>query len=392
MPRRAPLTLSALLAATAVHAQTGDLDAAHAQATVLASQQRPADAAAALAPFAARYPDDHALALRLAWLLANAGDHRAAREHYTRALALSAGESRDARLGLAWSALRSEDPAAAAMEFESLLALDPANASAREGLALARAAMPRAVRAWASLWTSAQLYAHPTRRASFSLTPSLTLTFGDRALLGVTYRALSYGYVTAANQRTPLGSWQHELFVTAGYVRPEFTAQAHYGHVWDAANPALAAHIVGLSGRVNLRGELRAELSVSAYRDGVWGRAWGLWEARLSDAWSLGPSVSAQVGASGFGGSLGASVTLRQPRFSLTLAGRVSDETRMTSLSESMTFATNDSIRGALSVSGRVPLGRGLALAPSYEWLRLETTDGANADAHFFTLGLTGAW
>lgn len=392
MPRRAPLTLSALLAAGAVHAQSGELDAALAQATVLASQQRPGDAAAVLAPFATRYPDDHALALRLGWLLAAAGEHRAARGHYARALALSAGESRDARLGLAWSALRSDDPAAAAMEFESLLALDPANASAREGLALARAAMPRAVRAWASLWTSAQLYAHPTRRASFSLTPSLTLTFGDRVLFGVTWRALAYGYVTAANQRNTLGSWQHELFVTAGYVRPEFTAQLHYGHVWDAANPSLSAHIVGLSGRVNLRGELRAELSVSAYRDGVWGRAWGLWEARLSDAWSLGPSVSAQAGASGFGGSLGASVTLRQPRFSLTLAGRVSDETRMTSLSESMTFATNDSIRGALSVSGRVPLGRGLALAPSYEWLRLETTDGAAADAHFFTLGLTGAW
>lgn len=392
MPRRPPIALAVILAAAAARAQSGDLDAARSRAATLASQQRPADAAQVLAPFAARYPDDHALALRLGWLLASAGDHRAARGHYARALALSAGESRDARLGLAWSALRSDDPAAAVTEFDALLALDPGNLSAREGLALARDAAPRAVRAWASLWTSAQLYTHPTRRGSFSLTPSLTLTFDDRALVGVTYRALSYGYVTAANQRTTLGSWQHELFVTAGYVRPTFTVQAHYGHVWDAANPSLSAHVVGLSGRANLRGELRAELSVSAYRDGVWGRAWGLWEARLSDAWSLGPSVSAQAGASGFGGSLGASVTLRQPRFSLTLAGRVSDETRMTSLGEAMTFATNDSIRGALSVSGRVPLGRGLALAPSYEWLRLETTDGAAADAHFFTLGLTGAW
>ena len=41
MPRRAPLTLSALLAATAVHAQTGDLDAALAQGLTVVLDLRP---------------------------------------------------------------------------------------------------------------------------------------------------------------------------------------------------------------------------------------------------------------------------------------------------------------------------------------------------------------
>nr|MBK7065933.1 hypothetical protein [Deltaproteobacteria bacterium] len=58
----------------------------------------PAAAAATLAPLAAAFPEDHAVALRLAWLTFSSADYPSARRHYARALALSAGASVDARL------------------------------------------------------------------------------------------------------------------------------------------------------------------------------------------------------------------------------------------------------------------------------------------------------
>ena len=392
-PRAALVALTLLAASASAGAQDADYDNATVEAYTLETAGRPLDAARVLAPFAARFPDDHALALRLGWLLALGSDHRAARAQYARALALSEGESADARLGLAWATMRAGDAAAAVPLFEALLARDPQSASGREGLGLARAAVPPMFRLSAGLWLSGQAYSgHPTRRASFSVTPSLALTVADRVLVGVTYRALGYGYVRSTNDRATQSAWQQELFVTAGWLQRTWSAQLQYGHVWDASNSRVPAHVFGASARLALRGELYAEASVTAYADGVWARVQTSWAARLSDAWSLGPTLSVQAGGSGLGGSVGAALTLRQPRFSLTLAGRYSGETRMTSLNESVTFATDDRIRGALSVSGRVPLGRGLALAPSYEWLRVETTGGAAADAHFFTIGLTGAW
>ena len=47
------------------------------------------------------------------------------------------------------------------------------------------------------------------------------------------------------------------------------------------------------------------------------------------------------------------------------------------------------------SLSARIPLGRGISLLPSYDWLHLTTGDAlhaTDADAHFLTLGVLGAW
>lgn len=389
------LVVALALPATA-RAQGAGYEADAARAATLEAQGLPRDAARALDPWAARLPDDHALALRLGWLHARGGEHAAARDHYARALRLSEGESLDARLGLAWARLNSGDATGARADFDAVLARDPRNASAAEGLPLARAAEPRMFRLHASLWTGAQVYAgHPSRRDSVSIAPSLTLTVADAVLVGATWRGIAYGTVSSNNGRAAqTSSFQQELFATVGYVRPSYTLQLHYGHVWDAANSLLPAHVFGASARVALRGELSAELSATAYPDGTRVRALGAWAARLSDAWSLGPTASAQAGVGGLGGSIGAALTWRHPAAAVTLAGRYSDETRVTSLNESLTFATSDRVLGALSVTARVPLGRGLSLAPSYEWLRLQTTGASvrDVDAHFFTVGLTGAW
>ena len=394
------LCLSGSLAAATAAAQGLDYDATLAAAARQERAGQPAAAAATVAPLAAAYPEDHAVALRLAWLTFSAADYPAARRHYTRALALSADTSVDARLGLAWTLLRLGDADAARARFAALAADPVAGVSAREGLALARSAEVRPVRAWAGLYVGAQLYAgHPQRRLSLSVTPSLTLQLHDLVLLGATYRALDYDLTAAPPQpgRPPTSEryLQQEFYASAGIVRPGLALRLHYGRLWDAANTVAPADLFGASARVALRGELYAEASVGSFADETVVRALGQWSAALSPRWSLGPAASVQSGSTGLGGSLGAQLTYHHDGLALSLSGRFGDERRVVSLDQALTFATDDRIRGALSLSARIPLGRGISLAPSYDWLHLTTGDAlrsTDADAHFITLGVLGAW
>ena len=119
------------------------------------------------------------------------------------------------------------------------------------------------------------------------------------------------------------------------------------------------------------------------------------WAAALTPAWSLGPTGSVQLVDGAVGGSLGAQLAWASRGWGLSLAGRWGDERRLTSLNESLTFATNDRIRGAASVAFRAPLGGGISLAVQYEWLHLLTGDATratDAEAHFLTAAVLGAW
>lgn len=393
------LCLTASLSSVA-SAQPLDYDATLSAAARQERDGHPDAAAATLAPLAAAFPEDHAVALRLAWLTFSAGDHPAARRHYERALALSAGASVDARLGLAWTLLRLGDPTAARSRFEALAADPTAGASAREGLSLARAAEPRPVRAWAGLYAGAQLYqGHPQRHLSLSVTPSLTLQLNDLVLLGASYRAVDYDLTTAPPQpgRPPAPSrhLQQEFYASAGITRPGYALRLHYGRLWDSDNSFAPASLFGASARVALHGELYAEASVAAFADETVVRALGSWSAALGERWSLGPTASVQSGSTGLGGSVGALVSYHRDGYALSLSGRYGDERRTVSLDTALTFATDDHIRGGVSLSARIPLGRGISLLPSYDWLHLTTGDAlhaTDADAHFLTLGVLGAW
>jgi len=393
------LCLTASLSSVA-SAQPLDYDATLAAAARQERDGHPAAAAATLAPLAAAFPEDHAVALRLAWLTFSCADYPSARRHYDRALSLSAGASVDARLGLAWTLLRLGDPTAARSRFEALTADPTVGASAREGLSLARASEPRPVRAWAGLYVGAQLYqGHPQRRLSLSVTPTLTLQLHDLVLLGATYRAIDYDLLSPPPQpgRPPSSSrhLQQEFYASAGITRPGFALRLHYGRLWDDANTIAPANLFGASARVALRGELYAELSVASFSDETVVRALASWSAALTERWSLGPTASVQSGSSGLGGSIGALVSYRRDGYSLSLSGRYGDERRAVSLDSALTFATDDRIRGTLSLSARIPLGRGISLLPSYDWLHLTTGDAlhaTDADAHFLTLGVLGAW
>ena len=399
--RRTAVTalLVATVRAAAASAQTApDYDAAMDAAARLERAGNPRDAAASLDALALAFPEDHALSLRLGWLWFRAGSYDAAQRHYARALALSGEQSYDARLGLAWTLLRRREPAAARAHFERLVALGPDRADARQGLALSRAAEPRPVRAWASLWLGAQLYQnHPQRRLSLSVTPSLTLQFLDLLVVGATYRAVSYDVATAQPGRPPSVDryTQQEVHLSAGVARPAFGLRLHYGRLWDAQNSIAPATVLGLSGRVDLHGELLAEASATVFSDYTAARVAGSWAAALSPAWSLGPTASLQVTDGVVGGSLGAQLAWRARGYELSLAGRYGDERRLTSLNDSLTFATDDHIRAAAALGFRAPLGGGLSLALRYDWLHLLTGDATratDAEAHFVTAALLGAW
>lgn len=413
--RRAPsfacFTLAAALGAGRAMAQS-DYDEALAAAARHEQAGHSREAAASLEPAAARYPQDYALALRLGWLWFQAGDHAAARRRYAQALSLSADASHDARLGLGWSSLRLDARDDAARAFEQLLALDPNDASAREGLSLARASRARALRLWASLWLGVQAWAeHPTRTWSASATASVTAQALDWPVLGVTYRAVAYATTQQRTVQPPpprpglpppppfaqsstSTNAQQEIHFMAGVARRTWAARAHVGYLWDAANPYAPATVFGVSGRLALRGDLSAELSDTVFADGAYVRAVAAWAADLGRGWSLGPVASLQLG--GFtGGSFGALASFTRGGYAVSAGARYGDERRPTALAEALTFATDDRVRGALTLSGLVPLGGPFSLALRYDGLLLSTAQSGgsvDASAHFFTAAVAGAW
>jgi len=374
----ASLTLAALTAAGLASAQT-DYDEALSVAARCEQEGRPREAAAALDPVGAYYPQDYALSLRLGWLWSQAGDPAAARRWYQQALTLSADSSADARLGRS----------------------------------LAEAAAPRSLRLWASLWLGAQAYqGHPLRSWSVSATAAATAQILDVAVLGVTWRAVAYGLSQTTTQPPPppprpmmppprppsqtttTTSVQQELHLVGGVARATWAARVHFGHLWDASNTSAPAYVIGASGRLALRGDLSAELSDTIFADASYVRAVGAWAISLGRGWTLGPVASLQLG--GYtGGSIGALVGYTRRGYTVSLGGRYGDERRPTSLAEALTFATDDRIRGALTLSGLIPVGGPLSVALRYDALFLTTsaaTGGVDASAHFFTAALAGAW
>lgn len=393
-PRRTLAPFAALLSlsahATLARAQN-DYDDAMATAARLESAGHPREAAEALGPLGARFADDHALALRLGWLWFSAGDYDRAQAHYARALSLSGGSSIDARLGLAWTLLRRSEPAAARAAFERVLADAPQNASALEGVALARAAEPRTLRLWPSVWLGGQAYVnHPDRRFSASLTASLSAQLWDVVGVDLTWRGVAYDSLRAQGGRPPMptGHLQQEFYLAAGITRPRYALRLHLGRLWDADNSLAPATLVGASARLSLHGALALEGSAGIFSDQTVLRAMASWDASLGEHFTLGPIASVQS-AGGLGGSFGARVGWHSGAYSLSLSGRLGDETRTVSLIDALTFATTDRQRATVSVGARVPVSNGLSLAVNYDLMRLTpASSSSDATAHFITLGL----
>lgn len=394
---RVALLFATLGAPRLARAQSADYPAAWALSERAEREGRAHAAAEALAPAAVAYPDDFAVALRMGWLRFTAGEYEQARAHYAHALRLSDRASIEARLGLAWTLQRQGRAQQARRQFEAVLASSPENASAREGLALVQAPPARPVRFWGSLTGAAAAYVNtPARSASVSVGASALAQLGDRFLLGASYRLSWYDF-RAQGSSNFSGYLQHEAHVQAGLVFDRFDLRAHFAYLADEGNAALPAWTLGASANVRLLGTLHLEALGTAYRDTSVFRLAGSWMFAATPHWSFGPALSAQYGNGALGGSVGARVAFTHRSVELSLAGRYGSEFRPTYLNEALTYATNNNIRGAISLTGRVPLTSGLSLTFGYEWLRFAadpsgSTGTSDFDAHQGLLGVSGSW
>lgn len=281
---------AAAIASPTPIAPRSDADAAYdrdrARALEAARAGRFADAAAALAPLCARYPEDFPVHLDRAYYHLRAGDHAAAEAAYRAALAISP-DSKDARLGLVDALLglgRFADalgPAAALVkqypetairnrhalalyrldrfeesEAEYRRSLDgaPDDVDARLGLAfcLARRDEPGQARALftdaarsrpgdlvareglalvgrphrVTAWTAGSMQYlpnHPSRPSFWGLALGLDATLMDRIQLGAVYRHL--GDIGGDTQRSAFT--QDEGWFTLGYQRRAFGVALH---------------------------------------------------------------------------------------------------------------------------------------------------------------------
>jgi len=364
------------------------------RANALVAAGRPGEAAALLASLAARYPDDFALCMRTASLYFADHSHERALSFYLHAHELARGESRDAELGRAYSLLALDRASEARTVANSLLERDPDDAEARALLDRSAAERAPQLETWAWFLGGYQHYVgHPYKTHSLAASPGILLSFRRLLTVSATYRLLRYQLAHYDEQfqlQNPEGEVQQELYVAAGVLRERFAARMHYGHIWDVDNTLLPAQVVGASASLWWWLTADAELSLTRFLDSNVLRAAVSVELPLFYGVSAGPLATIQPNdevLSSFGGRL----RWTSDTVGISLDGRVGTEQRPTSLADSLSFATNDRIRGQLSPRVDLSLLPNLTVTASYTYQLLEVTaltGDVQADAHFFNLAL----
>lgn len=383
--------------AVPARAITVDYDAALARAAMLDAADRPADAASALVEASHDYPDDYALAIRLAFLRFRAEQWSLSARAYAHALALSAGSSRDARLGLSWARLRMNEDEAARVGFEEVLARNPDDVSARQGLEAIRARARRALRVAPSFTTVGLLYAtHPTRRDGISVVPSVSATIRESVTLTLAYRASFYGVDVAPGPAFPPNVrtyTQREVHFSLQVAGDRRTVSLHGARIWDDANPMLPARSFALRATFQVHGTLSLEASLTRFSDEARVRGALEYAIALGRGVSLGPRLAVSASDADLALAVGAELAVVRPRVAFFLAGRGGRERRPIYVSDFVTYATTDTIAAAAGSRIRVALGAHFALTLGYEWQRLlVSTRMGRADAHYPFAGVSGSF
>lgn len=363
-----------------------------------------ARAAAQLEAIRSRYPQDFALQLRLAWLHFRAEHYELAERGYRRALALTPS-SWEASLGLAWTRLRQGDRAAARAQFQSVLRQLPKNPSALEGLALSRE--PAALRLDPSLGTSLYSYqGHPTRSWGLAVTLSLPLVIREQLLLAASYRLQ---YFTVKGQQGQgrggrSGFSQHEVYLSAGLVRPTFGVIGQYAYLDDGSGYTPRAHVAGLSARYSPWGDLLLAGNVALYHDMTVARLAPAWRMPLRPWLLLTPGLALQLASADQAhdqlddttevlvtGSL--SLALVGAAGSLWIGGKLGDEVRPADLDLPVIYNIPERVLFGGWVGGRLSLGGGWSLRAAYQLARLEARPvGQYADSNLHLVSVGVAW
>lgn len=290
MLRTATILLATFLVLVPLSASAGPYEDAFARAVSLEEQGEYEAAAAELAALVETYPQDYPLQLQIAWLQFQAGRYDQAERAYRRALDLSGG-ALDPTLGLGWTLLRLGRTDEARAYFDQVLARDPDNASAAEGLhAIETPAVP------SRATTDFGLFIGATGRAYQSAAKS-DLAGGPvvgasvrhgRLTAGVTYRMFQFKLEpdTPGHRYGRDDSeffFQNEVYGALVYARPAFGMSLHYGHVDSGIDGGLDADVAGAIGRVDLLGRVTLEGSYSAYPEADIVRVAPAWRIPLGD-------------------------------------------------------------------------------------------------------------
>lgn len=382
------------LASAARGASADDYDAAVDRSMLLEREGRHAEAIDLLTRARVDFPQDFTIALRLGWLSFLAARYEVAEAAYRDAVRLSGGQSAEARSGLGWTLLRLGRKREAAGELRAAVDLDPADAVAADGLALALAPDPPIVELFPAFALVGHWYSkHPYKSYAGTASLGASVLVARRLLLGATYRGSLFAFDPSADlpRRATTTFAQHEAYASIGWSAPRAAALAQGAVVDDGSGFSGTSYHLGGTLRYSPWGDGVLAGSYSRYPDVAVGRAEVSWRIPLGERLWVRPAVAAQrVGdetlATGYG-----TVGYDGPRFGAWAGGKLGDEVRPAYLS--VPFVMNVPERVLYGGWGgvRASLGERWIASLSGEVHVLERTDGlrpATSPAVFGAIGV----
>jgi len=332
----------------------------------------------------AKYPDDYALTMKLAWVEFQREYYIEAERLYRVASDLSDG-SLDARIGLGWALIQQDRCTDGVTILRDVLA-EEHDDNADQGLLTCadRARVHGTV--WGSLGGS--LYReHPWLHMSGAAFVGFKLRPPGTFAIGGAYR---FSALSATDVRIP-GFIQHEIYLEAGYAGKHVDLLGQGALVWGGDAVVGGSRHVGTSLRLKYLSGIVSEVLIEAtgnfYRD--------LWVIGLAPSATLtfGPvSITAGMSAQQFvhetllSASLTASLGMGSS-VSFWAGGKYGPEYRAAYLSQFAVFNAQERSTWAILAGARVRTSPQWAIFVNYAFLRLESPDGLESAVHNLSIG-----
>ena len=386
LPRTALGLATALgLVAGAAPARADTYTEALAFAAELAREGHLDDAARVLESAVPLYRQEPALLLEIASIHLRAGRYGLAERFYRAALALTAGQHPDARLGLA-TTLAEEGRCEEALPLFTALAEErPDIAAARAGVARCTPAPSWRITPHLSL-TGAVFPDHPVKAYAGGLTPGISFAHASGFFLDATYRYTRFEPAASAS----IAPWdQHEAYATIGFARPLAGIALHYAFVYDGSGALGASHHVGFTGRVSPYGDIELRGSASFYDDMTVLRAEPSWRIPIAGGFSIRPGGAVEWASGEVRGTGMLTLSLDRALGSLWAGGKYGVEIRPVYFSVPVVYDIPENIAYGVWAGAALNVNPDLRIYLSYAMDRLTWSTGAS-NAHALTVG--GAW
>jgi tetratricopeptide (TPR) repeat protein len=384
---------AALLSLGPGEARADEYEAVVEQSHTLERDARYSDGVDLLARARADYPQDYTLALRLGWLSFLAGRYAEAERAYRDAVTLSGGQNPEAHSGLGWSLLRLGRKADAERAFETATKLDPADAVAAEGLALARTPDPPQVELYPAFALVGHAYpSHPYKSWAGTLSVGGAALFFRHLLVSATYRGSLFAFDPSAEppRRATTSFSQHEGYFSLGWVALRTAAVAQFALVDDGSGFSRTSQHYGGVLRVSPWGDAVLAGSYSRYHDLGVGRGELSWRVPLGEYFWVRPAGAMQRTSDETLATAYATIGYDGARFGTWLGAKYGDEVRPAYLGAPFVLNVPERVIYGGWGGLRLSLGDRWAATLSLDIHVLERTDGllpARTASMFTALG-----